>query len=323
MGMLIDGIWIDDDAAYRNAAGGAFVRPEAQFKSRITVDGSSGFKAEPGRYHLLVSAGCPWAHRTILARRLKKLEDVISISFSDLPRVRSWAFSTDLGRDLEPEAGILELHQVYTAAMPGYTGRVTVPTLWDKQRRTIVNNESADIIRLLNSEFDEWADRTVDLYPAELRVEIDEINRRVYEDVNNGVYRCGFAKSQAAYEEAFHRLFDTLDWLDQRLDSRRYLCGDRITEADWRLYVTLVRFDVAYYSNFKCNQQHLYEYPNLHNYLRELYQWPGIAEVTDFDTIKRVYFSNKEINPSGLIPVGPRDLRLSGPHDRDRLPAAE
>lgn len=323
MGMLIDGNWIDNDAAFRSAAAGTFERPEAKFKSRITVDGSSGFRAEPGRYHLFVSAGCPWAHRTILTRRLKKLEEVISISFSDLPRVRSWAFSTGIDGDLEPSAGVLELHRVYTTAVPNYTGRVTVPTLWDKRRRTIVNNESADIIRMLNTEFDEWGDRTVDLYPAELRAEIDEVNRRVYDDVNNGVYRCGFAKSQAAYEQAFHSLFGTLDWLDQYLDSRRYLCGDRLTEADWRLYVTLVRFDIAYYSNFKCNRQHLYEYPNLSNYLRELYQWPGVAEVTDFEAIKRVYFSIKEVNPSGLIPIGPRDLRLSGPHDRDRLHAAK
>lgn len=322
MGMLIDGAWVDDDATSRNAAGGAFVRAEAKFNSRITADGSSGFKAEPGRYHLFVSAGCPWAHRTILARRLKKLEDVISISFSDLPRLRSWAFSTGIGRDLAPRDGVFELHRAYTAAVPDYTGRVTVPTLWDKQRWTIVNNESADILRMLNTEFDEWGDGTVDLYPAALRAEIDAINQRVYENVNNGVYRCGFARSQAAYEDAFHRLFETLDWLDERLESRRYLCGDRITEADWRLYVTLVRFDVAYYGNFKCNRQHLHEYPNLSNYLRELYQWPGIAEVTDFDAIKRVYFSIKDVNPSGLIPLGPQDLRLLGPHDRGRLRAA-
>ncbi|WP_159911403.1 glutathione S-transferase family protein [Pantoea sp. 18069] len=321
MGMLINGTWIDDDAAHRHAADGAFVRPDANFTARVTADGSSGFKAEPGRYHLFVSAGCPWAHRTILTRRLKNLEDVISISFSDLPRVRSWAFSTGIGRNLEPKEGVLELHRVYTAAMPAYTGRVTVPTLWDKQRWTIVNNDSADIMRMLNTAFDEWGDRTVDLYPAHLRAEIDEINQRVYENVNNGVYRCGFARSQAAYEEAFARLFETLDWLDERLASSRYLCGERITEADWRLYVTLVRFDIAYYSNFKCNRQHLHEYPNLSNYLRELYQWPGIAQVTDFETIKRVYFSIKDVNPSGLIPIGPRDLRLTGPHDRGRLPS--
>jgi putative glutathione S-transferase len=319
MGMLIDGVWVDDDAGSRTATDGAFVRAAARFDAKVTADGSSGFKAEPGRYHLFVSAGCPWAHRTILARRLKKLEDVISISLSDLPRVRSWAFSTGIGRELEPQGGVFELHRAYTAAVPGYTGRVTVPTLWDKQRWTIVNNESADIVRMLDAEFDEWADRSVRLYPAELRAEIDEVNRRVYDNVNNGVYRCGFARSQAAYEEAFHGLFDTLDWLEERLDSRRYLCGDRLTEADWRLYVTLVRFDVAYYSNFKCNRQHLHEYRNLSNYLRELYQRPGIAEVTDLDAIKRVYFSIKETNPSGLIPVGPGDLRLDGPHDRGRL----
>lgn len=319
MGMLIDGAWTEDDAAHRHAVDGAFVRPEANFRAMVTADGSSGFKAEPGRYHLFVSAGCPWAHRTILARRLKNLEGVVSISFSDLPRKHSWAFSTGIGRDLEPLEGVLELHRVYTAAKPAYTGRVTVPLLWDKQRWTIVSNESADIMRMLNSAFDEWGDRTVDLYPAQLRAEIDEINPRVYENVNNGVYRCGFAKSQAAYEEAFARLFETLDWLDERLASSRYLCGERITEADWRLYVTLVRFDVVYYSNFKCNRQHLHEYPHLSNYLRELYQWPGIAQVTDFEAIKRVYYSIRDVNPSGLIPKGPRDLRLTGPHDRGRL----
>jgi putative glutathione S-transferase len=322
MGMLINGTWVANDAGHRNAASGAFVRPAAKFNGWITADGSSGFRAEPGRYHLFVSAGCPWAHRTILARRLKKLEDVISLSFSDLPRVNSWAFSTGIGRDLEPRDGVLELHRVYTAAQPDYTGRVTVPALWDKQRWTLVNNESADILRMLNSAFDTWGDRTVDLCPADLQAEIDEINQRVYETVNNGVYRCGFARSQAAYDEAYHRLFEGLDALDQRLAQRRYLCGERITEADWRLYVTLVRFDAVYHGLFKCNRQHLHEYPHLSNYLRELYQWPGIAEVTDLDTIKRVYHENREINPSGLVPIGPQDLRLLGPHDRHRLPAA-
>ncbi|MES2259480.1 MAG: glutathione S-transferase family protein [Pseudomonadota bacterium] len=322
MGMLIDGAWIADDAAYRHAAGGAFVRPEATFNAKVSADGASGFKAEPGRYHLFVSAGCPWAHRTVLVRRLKKLEDVISISFADLPRVRSWAFSTGIGRDLESRDGVFELHRAYTAAVPDYTGRVTVPVLWDKQRWTIVNNESADIIRMMNTAFDAWGDPTVDLCPVALQGEIDEINRRVYENVNNGVYRCGFAKSQDAYEAAFHKLFETLVWLEQRLGSRRYLCGERITEADWRLYVTLVRFDLVYHGLFKCNRQHLYEFPNLSNYLRELYQWPGIAEATDFAAIKRVYFSIRELNPSGVIPIGPRNLRLSGPHDRGRLRAA-
>src|ERR1700722_5363245 len=247
MGMVIDGKWVDDDAKYRTAAGGAFVRPQSSFVDRVTADGSSRFKAEPGRYHLFLAPNCPWAHRTQIFRRLKRLEEVISITLADLPRKRSWAYSQGLGRALEPIDGRFELHQAYISAVPDYTGRVTVPTLWDKKEWTIVNNESSQIIRMLNSAFDESGDASLDLYPAPLRAEIDAINERVYATVNNGVYRCGFAKSQAAYEEAFRQLFGTLDYLETLLGTRRYLCGERITEADWRLYVTLVRFDAAYY----------------------------------------------------------------------------
>ena len=319
MGMLIDGTWVDDDSAYRTASSGDFVRPPSTFEDWVTADGSSGFKAEPGRYHLFVSPTCPWAHRTQIVRRLKGLEEVISITLADLPRKRSWAFSQGIGRDLEPVDGVFELHRAYVSAVPDFTGRVTVPVLWDRERWTIVNNESAQILRMLNHEFDAWGDATLDLYPADLRAEIDRLNERIYATVNNGVYRCGFAKSQAAYEEAFLALFATLDDLDDLLGRRRYLCGSRITEADWRLFVTLVRFDAAYYGNFKCNRQHIYEYRNLSNYLRELYQWPGIAEITDIAAIKRGYYGLAYVNPTGIVPMGPGDLHLDGPHDRGLL----
>ncbi len=322
MGMVIEGKWVDDDANFRNSAAGTFVRPDSIFTRQITADGSSGFKAEPGRYHLFLAPTCPWAHRTQIFRRLKRLEGVISISLSDLPRQRDWAYSEGIGRDLEPVNGVFELHQAYISADPTYTGRVTVPTLWDKKEWTIVNNESSQIIRMLNAEFNEWGDASVDLHPPALRPEIEEINELVYTTVNNGVYRCGFAKSQQAYEEAFEQLFKTLDYLETLLGERRYLCGEHITEADWRLYVTLVRFDAAYYCNFKCNRQHIYEYHNLSNYLRELYQWPGIAEITDIAGIKRGYYSIRDVNPAGIVPLGPGDLHLVGPHDRTRLRAA-
>ena len=289
MGMVIEGKWIDDDAKYRNPTGGAFVRPESSFRDRITADGSSDFKAEPGRYHLFLAPNCPWAHRTQIYRRLKGLDDVISITLADQPRERSWAYTRGIGRDLEPIDGVFELHQAYISADSNYTGRVTVPTLWDKENWTIVNNESSEIIRMLNTAFNEWGDASLDFYPEALREDINAINERVYATVNNGVYRCGFAKSQEAYEEAFQKLFETLDYLDDLLGERRYLCGERITEADWRLYPTLARFDAAYYGNFKCNKKHIYEYPNLSNYLRELYQWPGIAEITDIPAIKEGY----------------------------------
>ena len=322
MGMVIEGTWVDDDAQYRTASSGAFDRPQSVFTRWVTADGSSGFKAEPSRYHLFLAPNCPWAHRVQILRRLKGLENVISISLADLPKERSWAYSNGIGRELEPVDGVFELYQAYISAVPNYTGRVTVPMLWDRKEWTIVNNESSQIIRMLNSEFDEWGDTSVDLYPSSLRSEIDRINDRVYTTVNNGVYRCGFAKSQQAYEEAFRHLFETLGYLDELLGRQRYLCGERITEADWRLYTTLVRFDAVYYGNFKCNLNHIYEYHNLSNYLRELYQWPGIAAITDMAAIKRGYYSIRDVNPTGIVPLGPGDLHLSGPHDRGRLRAA-
>ncbi len=322
MGMVVDGKWIDDDAKYRNPEGGAFVRPESIFRNWVTADGSSGFKAEPGRYHLFLAPNCPWAHRTQLFRRLKGLEDIITITLSDIPRTRSWAYTEGIGRDLEPIDGKFELHQAYISTVPDYSGRVTVPTLWDKQEWTLVNNESADIIRMLNIEFNDWGDSSLDFYPEDLRPEIDRLNEIIYANVNNGVYRTGFAKSQETYETGFTNLFNTLDEMDELLGERRFLCGDRVTEADWRFYVTLVRFDAAYYGNFKCNRQHIYEYHNLSNYLRELYQTPGIAEITDIEGIKNGYYRIGAVNPTGIVPMGPGDLHLTDAHDRARLPKA-
>ena len=322
MGMLIGGTWIDDDAAYRNPLGGAFVRAESAFRDRITADGSSGYAAEPGRYHIFLAPSCPWAHRTQIVRRLKGLEEMISISLSDLPRTRSWAYSQGIGRDLDPVDGALELHRVYVATDPGYTGRVTVPTLFDRREWKIVNNESSEIVRMLNAEFDGLGASAVDLYPEDLRAEIDAFNERIYATVNNGVYRAGFAVSQDAYEEAYHKLFETLDHIEDVLADRRYLCGDRLTEADWRLYPTLVRFDVVYFSHFKCNRKRIGDYHNLSNYLRELYQYPGIADVTDLTGIKRGYYGGqKNVNPTGIVPLGP-EIDLFAAHDRGRLKAA-
>lgn len=323
MGMVVEGKWIDDDAEYRNPKGGRFVRVESKYRHWITSDGSSGFQAEPGRYHLFLAPNCPWAHRTQIVRRLKGLDDIISITLADLPRTRSWAYSTGIGRDLEAVDGVFELHQAYISADPAYSGRVTVPTLWDKQNWTIVNNESSEIIRMLNTEFDEWGNRALDLYPADLRGEIDRYNERIYTTVNNGVYRTGFARTQDAYEEAYHLLFETLEWLEDHLGRRRYLCGDRLTEADWRLYATLVRFDFVYYSHFKCNRRRIRDHHNLWNYLKDLYQYPGIAEVTDLGGIKTGYWGNmKHLNPSGIVPVGPEDIDLFELHDRDRFSKA-
>lgn len=322
MGMVIDGTWIDDDEKYRNPQGGAFVRPESIFRDRITADGSSGYKAEPGRYHLFLAPSCPWAHRTQIVRRLKGLEDMISITLADKPKLRSWAYSQGIGRDLQPVDGVFELHQVYVSVDPGYSGRVTVPTLFDKREWKIVNNESSEIIRMLNTEFDDLGATELDLYPADLRSEIDAFNERIYATLNNGVYRAGFARSQESYEEAYHKLFDTLDYLEEVLSERRYLCGERLTEADWRLYPTLVRFDVVYFSHFKCNKQRISDYHNLSNYLRELYQHPGVAEITDIAGIKYGYYaSQKNVNPTGIVPLGP-DIDLGVPHDRARFRAA-
>ncbi len=322
MGMLIDGRWIDDDAKYRSSQSGDFVRPDSAFRNHITTDGSSEFNAEPHRYHLFLAPSCPWAHRTQIVRRLKGLEEIISITLSDKPRKRSWAYSRGID-DLQPgEDGILELHDVYIAADPNCTGRVTVPTLWDREKKTIVNNESSEIIRMLNSAFNQWGDASLDLYPPAHRAQIDSLNDRIYTTLNNGVYRSGFARTQEAYEQAVGPLFETLDALDTLLSGQRYLVTDYPTEADWRLFVTLIRFDFVYFSHFKCNLRRIQDYPNLWNYTLDLYQKPGIAEIVDVEGIKRGYYGGQaNVNPTGIVPVGPK-IDLFGMHDRTRFKSA-
>lgn len=324
MGLLIDGKW-HDKWYDTDSTGGRFQRQESAFRNWITPDGvpgpsgEGGFAAEPGRHHLYVSYACPWAHRTLIFRKLKGLEEMIGVTAVEpLMLETGWELSEDAG----PVAGARYLYDVYLAAEPGYTGRVTVPTLWDTQRRTIVSNESAEIIRMLNSAFDGVGARAGDYYPADLRAEIDQVNERVYHTVNNGVYKAGFATEQVPYEEAFDKLFESLDWLNDRLADRRYLMGERITEADWRLFTTLVRFDAVYFSHFKCNKRRIADYPHLSGYLRELYQWPGVAETVVMDHIKRHYYaSHRTINPTGIVPKGP-DLDLDRPHGRETLQAA-
>lgn len=325
MGLLVDGTW--HDAWYDTSkTGGRFERSKSQFRDFVTRDGAPaegrtrGFKAEPGRYHLYVSYACPWAHRTLIFRKLKKLENVISFSVvHHFMGENGWTFLKEDGATGDDLYGLDYLHQIYTRADPQYSGRVTVPVLWDKQTQTIVSNESAEIIRMLNEAFDEWGDASLDFYPEPLRAEIDEVNALVYDNVNNGVYRAGFATTQEAYEEAFSQLFATLDKLEDRLSSQRYLVGNQLTEADWRLFTTLVRFDAVYVGHFKCNLRRIEDYPNLSNYMRELFQVPGIAETVNMLHIKAHYYgSHKTINPSGIVPVGP-EVDYSRPHDRDRF----
>ncbi len=327
MGLLIQGQW-DNDVIIPGDAKGHFIRESSKLRHWVTADGDpgpsgeGGFKAEPGRYHLFVSPSCPWAHRTIIMRKLKKLDDIVSISIADRPKIEGWAYSQAID-DFEPCAdGIFRLHQIYKAAHPEYTGKVTVPTLWDRKRRTIVNNESSEIIRMFNSAFNARTDVTFDFYPQGLRGEIDEMNNFVYEHLNNGVYRTGFAKTQEAYDEAVLKVFYGLDTLEKRLGKCRYLAGERISEADWRAFPTLLRFDLVYYSHFKCNIRRIQDYPNLANYLRELYQWPGISETFDLNKIKANYYSQRHINPTGIVPMGPTLDHLEWPHDRNRLPTA-
>ncbi|MCH7517625.1 MAG: glutathione S-transferase family protein [Candidatus Dadabacteria bacterium] len=316
MGLLVEGKW-QDKWYDTKSTGGRFVRRESQFRDWITADGSSGFKAEPDRYHIYISLACPWAHRTLIFRKLKKLEDIISLSIVDpLMQENGWEFTDYPGSIRDTVNGSHYLHEIYTAAKADYTGRVTVPVLWDKEKKTIVNNESSEIIRMFNSEFNEYGDSGPDFYPLELRDEIDRINSTVYDNINNGVYKCGFATSQQAYEEAFNNLFHTLDKIENSLAERRYLVGDKMTEADWRLFTTLLRFDSVYYTHFKCNLHRIEEYPNLSNYLRELYQFPGLEETVNLKHIKEHYFkSHKSINPTGIVPSGP-ELDLSTPHNR-------
>jgi putative glutathione S-transferase len=324
---MMDGKWCNDDRIPADARG-YFVRADSQFRNWITADGSAGpsgsagFKAERGRYHLFVAHSCPWAHRTIIFRKLKKLEKVVSMSLADKPKTEGWSYSEPIDDFTTGEDGIFRLHQVYAAADAHYTGKVTIPTLWDRERRAIVNNESSEIIRMFNSSFSAHTDVAYDFYPEHLRAEIDRINEIVYSHLNNGVYRAGFARSQQAYEEAARNVFVCLDMMEQLLRARRYLGGDRITEADWRAFPTLLRFDLVYYSHFKCNLRRVQDYPNLTNYLRELFQWPGIKETLDLQKIKAGYYGQLNVNPTGIVPIGPMLDHLGLPHDRARLPAA-
>lgn len=325
MGLLIDGQWVDRwyDTESTN---GRFVRSDSQFRNWITADGSAGitgdggFKAEPGRYHLYVSLACPWAHRTLIFRAIKGLEDMISLSVvNPLMAEQGWTFEPDEGVVADTLNGARYLHQIYSKTQPDYTGRVTVPVLWDKQRNCIVSNESADIIRMFNSAFDQIGATPGDFYPSDLQGEIDTLNEQIYDTVNNGVYKAGFATTQEAYELALYPLFDTLEMLEQRLSSQRYLLGNRVTEADWRLFTTLIRFDAVYHGHFKCNLSQIADYPNLWGYVRELYQWQGVAATVDMQHFKDHYYrSHDTINPTGVVPVGPR-LDLNALHGRDHL----
>ncbi len=323
MGLLVDGTWQDVDM---RAQEGRFVRKPTAFHNYVTVDGSAGptgeggFPAEAGRYHLYVSLACPWAHRTLIFRKLKKLEDVISVSVTvPLFGKKGWEFGTEPGATLDTVNGKTALADIYLIADPRYSGRSSVPVFWDKKRRTVVNNELSEIIRMLNSAFDAYTDIRTDYYPAELRTEIDRLNDVIYDTVNNGVYRAGFATTQAAYEDAARAVFATLDQLEHRLSKQRYLVGRQITEADWRLFTTLIRFDAVYYSHFKCNVRRIIDYPSLSNYLRDLYQVPGVAETVSLDHIKRHYYgSHRNVNPTGIVPIGPQ-LDFMLPHDRGRF----
>ncbi len=329
MGQLIDGEWHDQWYDTKKT-GGKFVRSNAKFRNWITADGApgpsgeGGFEAEAGRYHLYVSFACPWAHRTLIFRKLKGLEDLIDVSAVHPDMLSDgWTFETDdKGATGDRLYGLPFARDIYIKADPNISGRVTVPILWDKTRETIVSNESAEIIRMFNSAFDHLTGNTEDYWPQELREAIEPVNDRIYDTLNNGVYKSGFATTQQAYEDAVLPLFETLDWLESRLSENRYLMGDRITEADWRLFTTLIRFDKVYHGHFKCNRARIIDYPNINGYMRELYQWPGVAETVNFDHITRHYhYSHETVNPHRIVPVGP-DLNLDAPHGREARHAA-
>lgn len=323
MGQLVDGVW--QDVWYdTKSTGGAFKRTTAKFRNWITADGSAGpsgeggFPAEAGRYHLYVSYACPWAHRTLIFRKLKGLEDLITISAVHPDMLgEGWTFEMDdKGATGDTLYGLDFAREVYTKADPEISGRVTVPILWDKQRETIVSNESSEIIRMFNSAFNHITGNTLDFWPEELRDEIEEVNSRIYSTVNNGVYKSGFATSQEAYDAAVVPLFESLDWIEDRLAANRYLMGDQITEADWRLWTTLIRFDPVYHLHFKCNKKRIIDYPNIWAFTRELYQWDGVAETVNMDHIVRHYhYSHETINPNRIIPINP-ELGLAEPHHR-------
>lgn len=312
MGLLVDGKW-QDKWYDTKSTGGKFERKSSQFRSWITPDGSpgptgkSGFAAEAGRYHLYISYACPWAHRTMIFRVLKGLEEMVSFSSVDwFMGDHGWTFKSDEQVVNDPLFDSEYAYELYTKADSAYTGRVTVPILWDKQTDTIVSNESSEIIRMFNSAFDGIGAKAGDYYPRALKDDIDEVNNRIYHTVNNGVYKCGFATTQSAYEEALYPLFESLDWLEERLSNQRYLLGDELTEADWRLFTTLVRFDPVYVGHFKCNVRRIVDYPNLWGYVRELYQMPGIENTINFSHIKQHYYKSHEtINPTRIVPVGP------------------
>ena len=329
MGLLVDGKWVDQWYDTKSS-GGKFQRQDAGFRNWVTADGSAGptgeggFKAESGRYHLYVSLACPWAHRTLIFRVLKGLEAHIDVSVvHPLMKDKGWTLASDYaGATGDPLLGKQFMHEVYTAAVPDATTRVTVPVLWDKDRGTIVSNESSEIIRMFNGAFDELTGNTEDFYPEALRAEIDAMNAGVYDKVNNGVYKSGFATTQAAYDEAVTALFAELDRLEERLTTQRYLTGAQVTEADWRLWTTLIRFDPVYVGHFKCNIRRLVDYPALWGFTRELYQWRGIAATVNMDHIRYHYHASHEtINPHGIVPVGPV-IDLDEPHGRGHLSAA-
>ena len=317
LGQMVNGQWTKEWSE-RNESG-QFQRMPTQFRHQITADGSSGFKAELGRYHLYISLGCPWAHRTALLWKLKGLEDVIGLSIVD-PVIsdQGWAFSDKPDCILDSVNGADYLWQIYVKADSTYTGRVTVPVLWDKQTETIVNNESRQIILMLNSEFNAFAKSQVDFYPEQLQSVIEQTQDQIYQPINNGVYRSGFAASQSAYEQAVTELFTALDYWEAILNQQRYLCGDQITLADWCLFTTLFRFDLAYYGLFKCNLKRLVDYPNLWNYFRDLYQQPGVKQMCSIDHVKHLYYAGlPELNPNRVVPKGP-EINFDLPHDRDR-----
>jgi putative glutathione S-transferase len=325
MGLLQDGKWVDQWYDTKKSDG-RFIRKAPQFRNWITASGEAGqtgvegFKAEAGRYHLYVSHACPWAHRTMIFRALKGLDEMISISVVHWYMAEDgWTFEEGDGAIADTINGSKFMHQVYTAAKSDYSGRVTVPVLWDKHTNTIVSNESPEIIRMFNSAFDDIGAKAGDYYPEHLRDEVDALNARIYDTRNDGVYKSGFATTQAAYEEAIHPLFDTLDWLENILGKKRYLTGSSITEADWRLFTTLVRFDPVYVGHFKCNIRRIIDYPNLSNYVRDLYQQPGVVATVNMDHIKKHYYASHEtLNPSRVVPVGP-DIDFSAPHNRANL----
>lgn len=314
MGLLIKGEW-HDQWYNTDASDGEFIREDAQFRNTIEENGR--FQPEKDRYHLYVSLACPWAHRTLIFRELKQLQDIISVSVvSPIMMSEGWTYDEATGSSGDSINNHQLHHQIYTAAQADYSGRVTVPVLWDKQEQTIVNNESSEIIRIFNSAFNQLTGNTADFYPEAHRAGIDEFNERIYAAINNGVYRAGFATSQKAYEKAYIALFEELDALEAHLADNRYLLGDTLTEADWRLFTTLIRFDSVYHGHFKCNRQRLEDYTHLPAYVRELYQFPGVAETVNFDHIKRhYYYSHRTINPSGVVPLGP-DIDYNRPHNR-------